>query len=50
MKENKKDYVQKRKEQLQNLFDMLREFDYERNGKKASIEFLEYVIECFKTY
>ena len=39
-----------KEEQLLNLFQMLREFDYAKNGKKASIEFLEYVMECFKLY
>lgn len=39
-----------KEQQLLNLFDMIREFDYARNGKEASIEFLEAVIEAFKSY
>lgn len=39
-----------KEKQLLNLFNMIREFDYARNGKEASIEFLEAVIEAFKSY
>ena len=46
---NKKEKLSKQ-EQLLNLFQMIREFDYARNGKEKSIEFLEYVIEAFKSY
>lgn len=49
LKMNKKEKLSKQ-EQLLNLFQMIREFDYARNGKEKSIEFLEYVIEAFKSY
>lgn len=29
---------------LKNLLDMLREFYYEKNGKKETLEFLKYMI------
>lgn len=50
MKKKNKEKELTRKEELLNLFQMLREFDYAKNGRDKSIEFLEYVIECFKTY
>ena len=35
-------------EALQNLIAMLKEFDYIRNGKESTIEFLKIMIEYFK--
>lgn len=33
---------------LKNLIDMMREFYYEKNGKKETIEFLKYMINEFE--
>ena len=36
--------------QLSNLIDMMREFDYRRNGKSTTIDFLAYMIQQFNEY
>lgn len=45
---NKK--LEKKHGELLNIFTMLREFDYVKNGKKATIEFLEYVLDYIRNY
>lgn len=37
-----------KEEKIQNLYNMLREFCYEKNGLDTTIEFLEYMLEQFK--
>lgn len=37
-----------KEEKIQNLYNMLREFYYEKNGIESTIEFLEYMLEQFK--
>lgn len=37
-------------EELQNLIDMMREFDYRKNGKSKTIDFLAYMIQQFNEY
>ena len=36
--------------QLNNLIDMMREFDYRRNGKSTTIDFLAYMIQQFNEF
>ena len=36
--------------QLSNLIDMMREFDYRKNGKSTTIDFLAYMIQQFNGY
>lgn len=42
--------MEKKHEELLNIFDMLKEFDYIKNGKQATIEFLEYVLDYIRNY
>jgi hypothetical protein len=48
MNENEK-MIEKRKE-LYNIITMIKEFDYIKNGKQATIEFLEYVLDYIRNY
>ena len=36
--------------EINNLIDMMREFDYRRNGKSTTIDFLAYMIQQFNEY
>ena len=36
--------------QLSNLIDMMREFNYRKNGKSTTIDFLAYMIQQFNEY
>ena len=38
----------KREERLQNYYTMIREFYYEKNGIKNTIDFLKYMIELLE--
>lgn len=40
----------KKNEKLQNLYNMLREFYYEKNGIESTIEFLTYMLEELKQF
>ena len=38
----------RKEEKIQNLYNMLREFYYEKNGLDLTIEFLEFMLEELK--
>lgn len=44
------DILIKKRQELYNIITMIKEFDYIKNGKQATIEFLEYVLDYIRNY